>query len=765
MTSARTRPVRCAWRALPVLLAVGLLGTCARPDGPAPLAVASRSFSWTGSGRPGAPLSLHWAGAELLGAWLPGAATARDADRDGTAFRGRHAVILEGPVTAPGVDLSLHQQLVVRFAAEGVETLVVVWGQDETGRLTERSEKLPVVSDGVARDHVVRLRDVRLEERPTVLRSDMLSLQFRGADDAADEVRIAVGSITLVSPYDDPEGAGYAEASLGVAETYRHGVALRAPGWIETTLRADPSGRLLFALASAGTTADLDVRVQVDGVDHGYVCPAAGRWQDVALPLPDRASAGDVTLRFSAGPSADPRAVLLIGSILRLGPVAGRRPDVILYLEDTLRPDHLSLHGSPHRTDPHLAGVAARGAVFTRAFSTSNWTRPAVSSLLSSLIPSAHGNVGTAQRVPEQAELLAEVLADHGYLTVALVTNFHGGAWSGLDQGFDVIAEPGAWDVPAITSTLTSSVLTPTLEELLSRHAGVPLFVYAHSLDPHAPYDPPEELLAALGAADAPADVPAEAPADATASELELRRRDESARYDAEILHNDRELAALDAALERTGRLEDTLLVFASDHGESLGELAPDREDPVWRHHQTLRQVEVSIPLVMRWPREIPAGQRHATPVSLIDAAPTILGLLGLPVPEGWQGVDLAPLLTRSVDAIARPEPIVIDTTYMSRVRELFGVTREIALVAWPYKLTVRVEGAELRASALHDLAADPEELVDRVGDPDLAPVVEGLLGYARTIVERGAAWDESAAATRPDARMEEWLREMGYLY
>jgi arylsulfatase A-like enzyme len=68
-----------------------------------------------------------------------------------------------------------------------------------------------------------------------------------------------------------------------------------------------------------------------------------------------------------------------------------RRPNVVLVLIDTLRPDHLELYGYEHPTAPWIASVGARGAVFPRAYSSSAWTPPATASVFTGLYPTGHG--------------------------------------------------------------------------------------------------------------------------------------------------------------------------------------------------------------------------------------------------------------------------------------------------------------------------------------------------------------------------------------
>jgi arylsulfatase A-like enzyme len=113
------------------------------------------------------------------------------------------------------------------------------------------------------------------------------------------------------------------------------------------------------------------------------------------------------------------------------------------------------------------------------------------------------------------------------------------------------------------------------------------------------------------------------------------------ARYDAEIAFTDQQLGVLFDAIDRLGLAEDTVVAVTADHGEGLmdhGEL----------HHGTqLYEEQLRVPLLVRFPRTLPAGRVVEGPVSLLDLVPTLLALLGVEPPAGdpMQGRNLVPVM------------------------------------------------------------------------------------------------------------------------
>jgi arylsulfatase A-like enzyme len=135
-----------------------------------------------------------------------------------------------------------------------------------------------------------------------------------------------------------------------------------------------------------------------------------------------------------------------------------------------------------------------------------------------------------------------------------------------------------------------------------------PFFLYAHTRDPHQPYDPPAAWR--RFSADA-----------ARARPVDL--------YDDEIRFNDHYFGELVERLEERGLYRDSMLVLTSDHGEEFGERGGSG------HGFTLFEEVVRVPLVVKYPGNAGAGTSVEAPVSLLDVLPTVLATAGLPVPPG----------------------------------------------------------------------------------------------------------------------------------
>ena len=117
------------------------------------------------------------------------------------------------------------------------------------------------------------------------------------------------------------------------------------------------------------------------------------------------------------------------------------RPNVLMYVVCTLRPDHTSLYGYSRDTTPFLKKLGAEGVVFDDAQSQAPWTKPSVASMLTSLYAYTHGLVRDEDTIPKGAATLAEQMRAAGYVTASIVANPFAGRASGLDRGFDEIME------------------------------------------------------------------------------------------------------------------------------------------------------------------------------------------------------------------------------------------------------------------------------------------------------------------------------------
>jgi arylsulfatase A-like enzyme len=334
---------------------------------------------------------------------------------------------------------------------------------------------------------------------------------------------------------------------------------------------------------------------------------------------------------------------------LALGGCGSRaQPDVLLVVVDTLRADRLGVYGFPAATSPVLDALAARGVVFDRAIAASAKTAPSTASLLTSRWVGRHG-IGALNGTTrlDGEETLALRLRAAGYATAAFVGNVVLRRRIGLDAGFDVYDDELP-DVEPNRPGFFERTAAKTTDRALAWLAGQgdrPIFLWAYYQDPHGPYTPP-----------APFDTyfpeladPNEAPLPLLAQDFgvggipayqrfgDQRRPSEyTRRYAGEVAAFDAALGRLLAGFEQRGR--PLVVAFTADHGESFG------EDGYWFLHGHASTPDLSrIPFVLVAP-SLSAGRRDEL-VHHVDVMPTLLELVGAPLPDDIDGLALGPLL------------------------------------------------------------------------------------------------------------------------
>lgn len=484
------------------------------------------------------------------------------------------------------------------------------------------------------------------------------------------------------------------------------------------------------------------------------------------------------------------RAAALALALATCAPPPAARPDVLLVVIDTLRADHLSAYGYGRPTSPRLDALAADALVFTHAQTPRAKTLPAVASLMTGLYPHDHGVRDNATPLPGRLPVLAQVLAAAGYETSAVVGNFVlQDARSGLARGFarwdDSLPDRDGVPPDQVPQRRAASLTDAGLAELDRLLAGdAPWFLYLHYMDPHGLYDPPAEhrLFEAP-----PEPLPDEGPP----HPIHRRRLAEfnvppdcrlpdgrpdvaavRARYDGEIHYADAHLGRVLDALAAAGRLDDTLVVVLSDHGEALGGHDYWFEHGFYAYEDTCR-----VPLLVRGP-----GLRRGTcaaDVSLVDLAPTLLELAGLPPlrpppdPTGPPaGVSRAGLLRASGEA---PLRLPVFCEKIERP-DLSGTAQAKAVRLGDWKLIRRWAFDEARqpvllSDELYDLAADPGETVNLAAAPPpqapLAALQAHLLRFAAAEVRFADLAQElqerQAGLEALDPEAARVLRQLGY--
>ena len=322
-------------------------------------------------------------------------------------------------------------------------------------------------------------------------------------------------------------------------------------------------------------------------------------------------------------------------------------PNVVLFVVDTLRADALGPYGNTWIDTPHLDAFAADAMLFESAFSSSSWTRPAMASLLTGLHPGHHGVMKVGDGLPAQVKTLAEHFAAGGYATAFVTANPSASRAFGFDQGFEEtiqLFDSSGHRVSTAEMLADSDAVTRAALAWV-RAARRPFFLTLLSIDPHAPYSPPARLDRYGGTYTGPID-----------GRLETLRRgdfDEADRariralYAGEVAFADESFGKILRGLEALAALESSVIVFTSDHGEEFWEYGR------LGHGHSLVDLLLRVPLLIRTPSGSEAGRRIARSVALIDVAPTLLSLAGLPTAPELDGQSLFDEAPRAVPLLA----------------------------------------------------------------------------------------------------------------
>jgi len=368
-------------------------------------------------------------------------------------------------------------------------------------------------------------------------------------------------------------------------------------------------------------------------------------------------------------------SILLLGLLMVPSTGCGkRRPlNVLLITIDTLRADHLGCYGFNLAHTPRIDRLAREGVRATDAVAAAPITLPSHASILTGLLPPAHGvrDNGT-YALGDDAVTLAERLKAAGYSTHAAVSALVLNRRYNLAQGFDSYDDDlWAEDAPRLfmirdrRAAKTAERVAGWLDTWSEAKTRRPFFVWTHFYDPHQPYEPlPEDRVRC------------------------------PTPYDGEIAGADKGVGRIVDELERLGVLDDTLVILTADHGESLGEHG-EKTHAVFVYDATLH-----VPFLLRSPRLFSAGTVYTGPVRSVDIVPTVLSALGLPGGEETQGADLLRALQ------GKAEPLQLPQYSESLLAEVgFGMAPLYAVRSAGIKW-IRAPRPEV-----YDLKKDPHEL------------------------------------------------------
>jgi len=324
-----------------------------------------------------------------------------------------------------------------------------------------------------------------------------------------------------------------------------------------------------------------------------------------------------------------------------------KRLNLLVFAVDSLRADHMSCYGYRHLTTPHIDELARAGVLFENCYSAYIPTTPAYTSMLTGLDVFSTDVVSLRHESPllPSIRTLPEVLREHGYLSACI------GHGPGLWRGFDTYENYEAWmsweDRPGLKADSLNRVAIPRLNALAE--SGQPWLLYLRHMDPHAPYLPPSpfDRMFYDGNEFDPNNKTMEKVfafkpfAEFFASWMPPGVTDKDyiiAQYDGAIAYMDACIQRILTRLDELGLSEETIVIFNSDHGETL------YDHDIYFDHHGLYDVTLHVPLILRGPG-IPAGRRVRGYTLHEDFMPTVLDLLGIETDIPFDGKSVLPLI------------------------------------------------------------------------------------------------------------------------
>lgn len=434
--------------------------------------------------------------------------------------------------------------------------------------------------------------------------------------------------------------------------------------------------------------------------------------------------------------------------------MAAERPNILWICTDQQRYDTIRALGNPHINTPSIDKLVGEGVSFTQAYAQSPVCTPSRAAFLTGRYPRTTKCRQNGQAMPPNEKLISRLFADAGYTCglagkLHLATCANGVVETRIDDGYEVFhwshhPQPD-WPENAYTQWLHSKGTSweelyggPSTDyikhgvpeefnqttwcadktiEFIREQKGEPWFFSYNCFAPHHPFDPPAEFLAQYN----PADMPL--PKTKTG---ELENKTTYQQLDGQFAHNDpnaydmgkmtdrdkqeitaayyamvelidKQVGRMVSALEETGQLENTIVIFMSDHGEMLGDHGFYLKGPHFYDEA------VRVPLVFSWKDRFQADLRADCLMELIDIAPTLLEASGLEIPEYIQGRTLLPILLGQAPAGQHRDYVFSEYYNAWTHKHSYGSmlrTREEKMVVY--------HGTD--QGELYDLKSDPDE-------------------------------------------------------
>jgi len=439
------------------------------------------------------------------------------------------------------------------------------------------------------------------------------------------------------------------------------------------------------------------------------------------------------------------------------------RPNVLWICTDQQRHDTIRSLGNPHINTPCIDSLVGEGVAFTQAYAQSPVCTPSRAAFMTGRYPRTTKCRQNGQALPPNEKLVSRLFADDGYTCglagkLHLATCANGVAEARIDDGYSVFhwshhPQPD-WPENAYTQWLhtkgtsweevyggastdyikhgvpeeynQTTWCADSAIEFIHEQNGAPWFFSYNCFAPHHPFDPPEEFLARYNPDDMPLPKarPDELETKTTYQQLDGKfshndpegyditkmtdrdKREVTAAYYAMVELIDKQVGRMVAALEETGQLENTIVIFMSDHGEMLGDHGLFLKGPHFYDEA------VRVPLIISWKDRFAANLRADCLMELIDITPTLLEAAEIDVPNTIQGRSLMPILLRQREAGHHRDYVFSEYYNAWTHKHSYGSmlrTREEKIVVY--------HGTD--QGELYDLKNDPDEFENLWNSPE----------------------------------------------
>lgn len=465
------------------------------------------------------------------------------------------------------------------------------------------------------------------------------------------------------------------------------------------------------------------------------------------------------------------------------------QPNILFYVSDSLRADHVSSFGYERATTPNVDALAEDGVRLENTFSQAIWTVPSSVSILTGLYPATHSATTTYDRIPDNVPRIAERLQAAGYATAAFSAVTQVSERRNFDPGFETFDEIFQ-DHSAHESDSATLCTDRTIDWLDGIDGDDPFFGFVWSFGTHEPYEP---RAGEFTDESTPINGSVSALADATYEQRDAVRDV----YDDAIRYSDEQFGRLVDYLKEEGMYENTVVVFMSDHGEILSdhgrmEHAPERLQNAAKRaasgacekyklfdqygrvgHLVVLPYDglIHVPAVVKPPSTRDWNGSRDALVQTIDLMPTIADLTG--VTFETQGESLLPLIE---DGESINEYVFSDSTQSNGVGRFKSVrSRGYKYIRERLDFTSELEhltAGKTAFSVLRRLVVEPELLLDTTAGetedvkhehPDQFSTLQNVYAdWERTNAEATEEYITETAVV--DDTVKEDLKNLGYL-